>query len=915
LDLAKRGERLGHFHVRGKFKFFMPEFHSLKIEEVFKRLKSSKDGLTSAEVSKRIKKYGLNELPRAKPLSKIAIFISQFKSPLIYILLFAGLISFILRDWVDMGVIFGAVFINTLIGFFQENKANNALQKLKELIRHKAIVLRDNYEREVDSSELTQGDIIILKAGNRVPADGRLIEADNLLVNESVLTGESLPAEKNTNLHERGAPLPDRDNMVYASAIIVKGYGKAIVSAIGEETEIGKISLLVSATEEEKTPLQIRLLKFSNLLGIAISIAALLVVAVGYLQGRKLFDIFITGVALAVAAIPEGLTVAVTVALVLGTQRILKEKALVRKLIAAETLGSITVICTDKTGTLTEGKMSLAHVIIGEKEYEVKTPGSRQEKGEAAIVSLALQAAMMANDAIIENPADELADWKIFGAPTETALIKAAIEAGLNKKELLKIEPKVSELPFDNANKFMISLHKKRGGGFVLYEKGAPEKLLLKSSDFYHHGKKYKLTLKEKNKLEKVYQKLTAKGLRVMASAIRYFRENEIENIENIQWEQIDNNLLFLGFLALKDPLRQEAKKTIEVCRQAGIRPIIITGDHPLTARAIALEAGIGGKSESVLTGEQLDKISDEELKKAVKDITVYARVSPHHKLRIVRALQERGEVVAMTGDGINDAPALKAADIGISLGTAADIAKESSDLVLLDDNFKTIVSVVKEGRVIFSNIRKVVTYLIGDSFTALVLVIGSIILNLPLAILPVQILWVNIIQDGLPTFALAFEKRSVKAMMDKPIKKNEPILNKQMKLIIFGAGLARDGFILFLFLYFFNKNMEINYLRTLILALLVATSLFSLFSIRSINRPIWSINHFANPYLFGAVLASFILLLAAVYWQPLQKVLSTVSLNLNSWILIIAVAIASMAMIEIVKLYSFFADSRIKKI
>ncbi len=891
----------------------MPEFHCLKIEKVFDKLKSSKYGLTAEEASERVSKYGLNELTRAKPLSKAAIFISQFKSPLIYILLFAGLISFILRDWVDMGVIFAAVLINTIIGFIQENKANSALKKLKELVKHKAIVLRDNYKREIDSSELTLGDVIILKAGNRVPADGRLIEADNLLINESSLTGESLPAEKGTKLRKRGAPLPDRDNMVYAGTIIVKGYGEAIISAIGKETEIGKISVLVTETEEEKTPLQIRLLKFSNILGIAISIAALLVMAAGYLQGRKLFDIFITGVALAVAAIPEGLTVAVTVVLVLGMQRILKEKALVRRLIAAETLGSTTIICSDKTGTLTEGKMSLAHVVIGEKEYEVKTIGSRQEKSEAAIVSLALQAAMMANDAVIENPSDELVDWKIFGASTETALLKAATESGLNKKELLKIEPKVAELPFDNENKFMLSLHKKRDGGFVLYEKGAPEKLLSKSSDFYHHGKIYKLTANEKSKLEKVCQKLTARGLRVMAAAIRRFRENEIEKIENLNWEQVDRNLVFLGFLALKDPLRQEAKETIKVCRQAGIRPIIITGDHPLTARAIAEEVGIDVENESILTGEQLDQISDEKLKKAVKDINVYARVSPHHKLRIVRALQERGEVVAMTGDGINDSPALKAADIGISLGTAADIAKESSDLVLLDDNFKTIVAAVKEGRVIFSNIRKVVTYLIGDSFTALILVVGSIILNLPLAILPVQILWVNIIQDGAPTFALAFEKSGGKEMLDKPVKKNEPVLNKQMKLIIFGAGLARDVFILFLFLFFLNKNMEINYLRTLILALLVATSLFSLFSIRSINRPIWSINHFANPYLFGAVAVSSILLLAAIYWHPLQKILSTVSLNFNSWVLIIAVGFISMAMIEIIKLYSFFTERHAK--
>jgi Ca2+-transporting ATPase len=888
-------------------------FHNKKIKQVLKELKADINGLSEKEAEKRIKKYGPNELPKEKPLGKLAIFLSQFKSPLIYILLIAGLISFVLRDWVDMGVIFGAVFLNTVIGFIQENKANNTLNKLKRLIRHKAYVLRGGQEREVDSGRLTLGDIIIIKSGNRIPADARLVEADNLLVNESALTGESVAVEKDISVQKEGASIADRNNMVYAGTTAVKGMGKAVITAIGEKTEIGRIAGLVKETEDEKTPLQNRLSKFSNLLGIVIGAVTLLVAVIGVIQGRPLFDMFIMGVALAVSAIPEGLIVVVTVILVLGMQRILKQKALVRKLVAAETLGSTTVICTDKTGTLTEGKMHVAHIIIGEKEFEVGTLGSRQESVEAKVVSLALQTAMMCNDAVVENPEDELASWRIIGAPTDAALMSAAVQSGLNKEKLLKIEPKIGELPFDSDNKFMISLHKKKDGRLVLYEKGAPERLLDKSTSFYHRGKVYKITVGTRRKLNDNYKKLTNRGLRVIGVAIRSFSESRLKKTgEAIDWAAIDNNLTFIGFIAIKDPLRPEAKETIKICRQAGIRPVIITGDHQLTARAIAAEVGFNVKEENIITGEILDKMSDENLKHKVKKIDIYARVSPHHKLRIVQALQSRGEVVAMTGDGINDSPALKAADIGISLGTGTDIAKEASDIVLIDNNFKTIVAVVRQGRIIFANIRKVVTYLISDSFSEVILIVGSIFLGTPLAILPAQILWINIINDGLPGHSLAFEQGAKGVMRKKPIKKNEPILNKEMKIIIFGVGIIRDLLVFGLFLYLFNRGEEIIYLRTMFFAILGVKSLISIFSLRDLNYPVWRLNPFSNLYLVGAVIVSFALLLFAVYWHPLQRLLSLAPLSLNVWLLIFAVSIVSVLMIEAVK-YNFIKEEKRK--
>ncbi|MEA2065137.1 MAG: HAD-IC family P-type ATPase [Patescibacteria group bacterium] len=879
----------------------MLDFHNISIKSCLNQLKTSSNGLTNNEAKKRSVKYGLNELPEKKSLGKITILLSQFKSPLIYILLLAGVITLFFKDYIDSGVIFGAVILNTIIGFFQENKANNALNQLKRLIRHKAIVLRDGNKIEVESSKLVVGDIIILQAGNRILADARIIETNNLTTNEAALTGESMPIEKNSTATSKETIIADRKNIVYSGTIITKGQGKAVVCAIGVKTEIGKIAKLVSDTEDEKTPLQLRLAKFSKIIGILTAIISFFVFITGILQGRGAFEMLKVSVAIAVAAIPEGLIVAVTVILTIGMQRILKQKALTRKLVAAETLGSTTIICSDKTGTLTEGKMHVAHIIIGEKEFELNDLGARQKQKEAKAVSMALQTGMMCNNAVIENYDDELKKWKIIGAPTESALLSAAIQSGLNKKELIKIEPKIDELPFESDNKFMISLHKKKSG-YILYEKGAPEKLLKKSINFYHKGKIIKLTKQELKKLNKVYEKFTNKGLRVIAVASREIEK--ISQTEKIDWGTLDKNLTFIGFIALKDPLRAEAKETIKMCFSAGIKPIIITGDHKLTAKAIGAEIGFKTKSKNIITGEELDKISDNIFKKIVKKIDIYARVNPRHKLRIVKILQGGGEVVAMTGDGINDSPALKAADIGIALGNGTDIAKESSDIILMDNNFKTIISAVRQGRIIFSNIRKVITYLISDCFSEIILIVGSMLFGLPLAILPAQILWINIVNDGLPDFSLAFEKGGKNIMSAKPMKKNEHILNKEMKAIIFGAGITRDLIIFAIFFWMYQAGSEIAYLRTLFFTIFGFKSLVSIFSLRNLNQPIWKINPFSNLYLVGAITISFALLLSAIYLPFLQTLLSTTFLNFNDWILIIAIGILNILMIETVKYY-----------
>ena len=881
-------------------------FHSQPVNNCLTELASSENGITHEEAEKRYNKYGPNELPQGKTLSWVIILLSQFNNPLAYILLGAGILSLALREHIDAGVILAAVFINVAIGFFQENKANQALAKLKELVEHKALILRDGKDHLVDSCLVTVGDIIIVQAGNRIPADARLIDGAELQVNEASLTGESIPSKKKVETVPLGATLADRENMVYAGTVAVHGHGKALVTAVGEQTEIGKIAELVKSAKEEPTPLQLRLNAFSRTLGIIFAFACSIIVTVGLFQGREFVEMLATGVAVGVASIPEGLTVSVTFILALGMQQILRKQALVRKLIATETLGSTTVICSDKTGTLTEGKMHVAHIVIGKKEYELEAPGSRQDEKEARIASLALQTAMMCNDAKIENPEDELGSWRFIGSPTEIALLSAAIQSGLNQKRLLENEPQIDELPFDSDRKHMLTLHRAGKHGLVLYEKGAPEKLLAKSINYYHQGAICMLGKEERKSLNQVYEDLTSRGLRVIGLAIRNFRSQPPEvNLKpgEVEWKKLDTQLTFIGFIAIKDPLRPEAAETIRISREAGIRPVIITGDHRLTAQAIAREVGLEAKDENIISGEELDQIGDEELNKLVGKVDVYARVSPHHKLRIVKALQGRGEVVAMTGDGINDSPALKAADIGISLGTATDVAKETSDIVLLDNNFKTIVAAIRQGRVIFKNIRKVITYLISDSFSEIILIVGSIMLGLPLAVLPAQILWINIVNDGFPHFSLAFEKGDNKIMKLKPIKKKEPLLNTEMRYIIFGVGIIRDAAIFIMFYLLWRANTDIDYLRTLMFAILGVKSLMSIFSLRALRRPIWKLDPFSNKYILMAVSASFILLLSGIYWPPLQKILSTVSLDSTGWLIAFLSGLFSILLIEIAKL------------
>jgi P-type Ca2+ transporter type 2C len=842
-------------------------WHNISWEKTVKILESDHvKGLNEKEVKKRRNEFGSNLLPKKKSLSKVRIFLAQFKSPLIYILVIAGVTTFLFERNTDAIVIFMAVFLNTIVGFIQENKASETLKELRKIINHEAEVLREGKLKMIDSSELVPGDIVILNSGNKVPADGRVIEANDLKINEMALTGEWLVAHKNPKSLDKDVSLADRDNMVYAGTVIENGKAKIIVIDIGQKTEIGKVAEMLEQTQEEETPYQKKLAHFSKIIGVLISLISLFILIQGLITGQDFVEMFSTAVAIAVASVPEGLPIAMTVILSLGMRRILKRKGLVRKLASAETLGSTSVICTDKTATLTEGKMKVSRV-LGNKD-------------------LALRAGALTSESFLENPGAPRKKWIFRGRPTDKALLEAGIDMiGLDKNKNFE-KNKLSELLFNPVNKYAAAVYKENNKK-ILYICGAPEKVL----DIC------KLTKKQKDKLKKDLKNFTQKGFRVVASA---YKETKIKD----PIERIAQNLKFAGFILLEDPVRKDVKKAMEICRRAGMRPVIITGDHKLTAKAVAEELGFKIKEKNILEGKELDRMSDLELGKRIRTIQIYARVEPKHKMRIIEAWQEKGEVVAMTGDGINDAPALKKADIGIALGSGTEVAKEASDLILLNDSFSIIVAAIEEGRAILDNIRKVIVYLLADCLTEIMLIGVSIIARLPLPISAVQILWVNLVDDGPPGIALSFEPKEDDLMKRKPQGYNISLLNREMKTIIFIIGIITDLFVLGIFFWLLSNNYDILYIRTMIFSMLGLNSLFYAFSCKNLKKNIWNIDLFSNKLLIWACLFGIVIIISAVYFPPFQILLKTVPLTIGSWMIILVLGMTKFVFIEITKWY-----------
>ncbi len=876
-------------------------WHTISLEKVFIETAGTRDGLNSVVAIERLKKFGRNTLPQEKPYSKIRLFLSQFNSPLMYILLATVVISSLLKHYSDAIFIVVVLFINTTVGFYQENKANQSLLALKKMVKVRTKVLRDGHEKEIDSEELVVGDVVFLKSGDKVPADGRIFESKGLKINEASLTGEWQAVEKDL----------ERTNAVFMGTIVEEGRATIVVVATGINTQIGEVVSLLKETKERKTPLQKKIAILSNWLGVFILSFIVIIIIEGYFTEKNFVDVFIASLALAVSAIPAGLLPAITVILALGMRRIFKQKGLVRKLAATETLGSVTVICTDKTGTLTEGKMQVSHILTSTKELMGDSinglANGKNVNGVESHIS-ALKIATLVNDAFVENPEAELQEWVVRGRPTDKALLLAGMQSGLNKQELEKQYPVLDRISFESEYKFAATFCKKDKKHNMLYVIGAPEEIINRSVSLDIDSKKGKLGTVQADELIKKLEALTQKGLRVVACAHKdYDTETKYQNLT-----ELVNGLSLVGFIALKDPLRQDAKESIAITKKAGIRTVIVTGDHKFTAKAIAEEIGLEAEDENIMEGKELEMITDDELKEKSKIISIYARVSPRHKLRIVDALQANGEVVAMLGDGVNDAPALKSADIGVAVGSGTDVAKEVADLVLLDDNFKTILKAIEQGRVIFQNIRKVFVYLVVNDFSELCLFLASMAMGFPLPLLPAQILWINLIESGFPDIALTTEQETKGLMDEKPRNPKESILNKAMKqwmtAIFFITGL--DGFLFFIFFWKFTGDLDKT--RTMVFVFMCVASLAIAFSVRSFKKTIFRRDIFSNYYLVGGVAISFILLLISLYLPPLQKLLSTQPLGVAEWAIIFAVSLMEISLIEFFKKRFFVADIRV---
>ena len=851
------------------------QYYTLTVEDSLKELKSNNKGLTKLEAENRLQKYGLNELKAEKGISPWRILWQQFSSPLIWLLLFALVVSFLLKEFTDAGVIAAIVLINAILGFIQEYKSERAIEALQRMASQKAKVIRGGQEIKIESKFLVPGDILILETGDKIPADSRLIEVHSLESQEAPLTGESQPVTKiNEPLTEK-TPLADRTNMVYTSTIVSKGRAIALIVSTGMNTEVGKIASMIKEAQEVETPLQKKLRQLGKYLTIAVIIVAVMVFFAGILAGQKVSVMFLTAIALAVARIPEGLPAVITISLSLGVQRMVKRNALIRRLPSVETLGSVNVICTDKTGTLTHNQMTIVKIWANNQVYEV-TGSGYEAKGTFIVdkrlanpepLYQLLKIGMLCNDAKLEKT-DK--DRNVIGDPTEAALIVSAEKAGFKKEVLNKEYPRVEEIPFTSERKMMSTLHKNGKESFY-FTKGAPDLVIENCDRILINNKVVRLDRNLKKEILTQTEGFAKEALRVLAFA---YNEGKVKK------EDAEKGMIFVGLQAMIDPPREEVKDSIKKCQDAGIKVIMITGDHIVTASAIAAQLGISGRA---VQGKDLDKIN---LDKEIMNIGVFARVNPEHKLDIVKSLKKKGFVVAMTGDGVNDAPALKKADIGISMGiTGTDVAKEASDMILLDDNFTSIVNAIEEGRGIFDNIKKFVNYLLSSNLGEIATILFATLAGLPLPLTAVQILWVNLVTDGLPATALSLDPAEEGIMKRPPHPAKESILNKELRwyVFFFGGliGICTTG------LFWLYQGSGILKAQTIAFTSLVV---FEVVRLTMIRRQ-FKIKVFSNKWLWVAISISILLQLVVLY-TPLNKFFDAVALDLIDWVVIISVAI-----------------------
>lgn len=876
-------------------------WHTSSVECNLKNLNSSNKGLSDDEAARRLIKYGPNELQASRSISPWQILFEQFKNRLIIILLIATALSAFLGHGVEAAAIIIIVLFAIILGFAQEYRAERAIESLREMAAPLATVIREGAERKVPARELVPGDVLLLASGDKVPADVRLIEAINLHIEEAALTGESVPAEKQTAaLGDGELEVGDRTNMAYAGTSVTYGRGKAVVVATGMMTEVGKIARMLESVETVRTPLQENLDRIGSSLARAAIVIVAFIVALGLLRGQPFIEMIIFGVALAVAVVPEALPAVVTISLALGVKRMVKRNALVRRLPAVETLGTTSVICTDKTGTLTKDEMTVRKVYVDGEMLEVSGAGYEpsgefshhgSSTGASESLLLLLRAAALASDARVEYEESSCL-WKVKGDPTEGALVVAATKAGLSKTGLEAEFPRVNEIPFSSESKRMTTLHI-APSGVTAYSKGAPEIIICSCTRLLTRSGETGLDDAGKARILEVAQQMANEALRVLA--VSFKTDAAIEDAER--------DMTFIGLAGMIDPPRPEARAAIQKCEQAGIKVMMITGDHPLTARAVADELGLL-KTGRILTGSEIEAMDEAEFERAMEEIDVCARVSPAHKLRVVAALQKNGRVVAMTGDGVNDAPALKKADIGIAMGiTGTDVTKEAAAMMLTDDNFASIVAAVEEGRGIFSNIKKYLMYLLSSNIGEIGLMAGAGIAGLPLPLSAVQILYVNLATDGLPALALAVDPPEDDLMRRPPRDPRTGIFTRPVVILMLIGGLWSTVVNIGLFAWSLNSGRSLEEAMTMTFVALVLIQFFKSYNFRSdrhsmIRRP------FSNRWLNLAIGWELVLLALIIYVPFLNELFGTFRLSLQDWLIIIGLAFTVSPVLELVKLF-----------